>query len=78
MYVSLFEEKFFLGRLLIIEFVIFFLFLVSSAAWNYEAVVVWVESLQLEGVKDKLQHAGIDSKHLFMLVESDLLVIKHQ
>jgi hypothetical protein len=46
--------------------------LLSSAGWNYEDVAVWVEGLQLEGVKDKLQDAGIDSKHLFMLVASDL------
>jgi hypothetical protein len=49
--------------------------LLSSAGWSYEDVAVWVESLQLEGVKDKLQDAGIDSKHLFMLVESDLLAL---
>jgi len=71
---------FFFGRLLVIGVVYFFSpMLVSSAGWNYEDVAVWVEGLQLEGVKDKLQDAGIDSKHLFMLVESDLQVMNpHQ
>jgi hypothetical protein len=38
-------------------------------------VAEWCERLQLGDIKAKLQDAGIDSKHLFMLEATDLAAL---
>jgi hypothetical protein len=45
---------------------------VSSIAWSYEDVALWLGELKLEEGKNKLQDAGVDARHLFMLADSDL------
>ena len=42
---------------------------------SYEDVALWLEKLQLTEIKSKLQDAMIDSKHLFMLADTDLAAL---